>query len=93
MGRLPEPHAGADSMSTFQQQLERAQPAEVRDVLDLIRRAQRASFMASHFEELRGLLASWRYLHRWVALLMVLLLIVHVLNAVRFGDLGFGGAP
>jgi len=68
-------------------------PAEVRDVLDLIRRAQRASFMASHFEELRGLLASWRYLHRWVALLMVLLLIVHVLNAVRFGDLGFGGAP
>lgn len=58
----------------------------------LARSAHRTSLMVNHYEDLRGLLASWRYLHRWVALLMVLLLVAHVVTAWRYADLG-GGAP
>lgn len=53
---------------------------------DLARRAQRNALAATHFEELRGILASWRWLHRWVALLMVLLAVIHILTALRFGS-------
>ncbi len=51
------------------------------------RRAQRTGLMASHYEDLRGLLASWRWVHRWAALLLVLLVAAHVLVALRFGEL------
>lgn len=64
---------------------------QVRRVLALARRAHRAALMVARYEDLRGLMASWRYLHRWVALLMVLLVIVHVVSAMRFGELF--GAP
>jgi hypothetical protein len=42
---------------------------------------------AAHFAEVRAVLGSWRYLHRWLALLMVLLTGVHVYTAIRFADL------
>ena len=62
-----------------------------RDQIDalasLARRAHRTSLMAAHYEDLRGLLSSWRYVHRWVALLMVLLVALHVANALRYGGL------
>lgn len=54
----------------------------------LARRAHRTALMASHYEELRGLLSSWRYLHRWVALLMVLLVIAHIVVALRYASFG-----
>jgi len=53
----------------------------------LARRAQRASLAAAHYEDVRGLLASWRFLHRWIALLLVLLVAFHVLIALRFGGI------
>ncbi|MFQ5655832.1 MAG: hypothetical protein ACE5GW_14020, partial [Planctomycetota bacterium] len=56
-------------------------------LLSLARQAHRTALMAAHFEELRGLLASWRYLHRWLALLMFLLATVHIVTAVRYADL------
>jgi thioredoxin reductase/Pyruvate/2-oxoacid:ferredoxin oxidoreductase delta subunit len=56
-------------------------------LLDLARRAHRAAWMAAHYEDLRGLMASWRYLHRWVALLLVLLVGVHIAAALRYTDL------
>jgi cytochrome b561 len=52
---------------------------------ELARRAHRAALMVAHFEDLRALLNSWRYLHRWVAALMVLLLVVHVVFALAYG--------
>lgn len=61
--------------------------SQLAELLALARRAHRASLMAAHYEDLRGLLASWRYLHRWIALLMVLLLTVHVLTAFRYASL------
>jgi len=58
----------------------------VNALLKLARHAQRTALMAAHYEDLRALMASWRYFHRWIALTMVLLVIVHVVVAVRFGQ-------
>ncbi|MCB9916254.1 MAG: NAD(P)-binding domain-containing protein [Planctomycetes bacterium] len=58
----------------------------------LARRAHRTALMAAHFEDLRALLGTWRYLHRWVALLMVLLVALHVVYALSYGSLLGGGA-
>jgi thioredoxin reductase/ferredoxin len=60
---------------------------QIHDLVALARRAHRAGLMASHFEDLRALLTSWRYLHRWVALLMVLLLVWHVVSALRYANI------
>ena len=67
-------------------------PDQLAEVLGLARRAHRTALMAAHYEDLRGLLASWRYLHRWFALLMVLLVVAHVVTALRFGELLGGGS-
>jgi hypothetical protein len=56
-------------------------------LLDLARKAQRAATMAAHYEDLRALMATWRWLHRWVALGMVLLVVVHVVTALRYAHL------
>lgn len=60
-------------------------PAQIRSVENLMRQAQRTAIAAAHFEDLRGLMSSWRYLHRWIALLMVLLVGLHVAIALRYG--------
>lgn len=63
-----------------------------REVIALVRRAHGTALMAAHYEDLRGLLASWRFMHRWVSLLMVMLVIVHVANALRYGTIFEGAA-
>lgn len=67
-------------------------PAEELDtVIRLARRGYRTALAASHFGDLRALLASWRFLHRWVALFLVLLIGIHVYSAIRYGEvLSFG---
>jgi hypothetical protein len=47
-------------------------------------RAFKTALGGAHLEDLRALLNSWRYLHRWLALLMVLLTIAHVVLAMRY---------
>jgi len=64
---------------------------QVEPLLTLARRAHRSALMATHYEDLRGLLATWRYLHRWVALLMVLLIVLHVAAALRYAASFAGG--
>ncbi|MBL8860093.1 MAG: NAD(P)-binding domain-containing protein [Planctomycetes bacterium] len=59
----------------------------VNALLKLARQAQRTALMAAHYEDLRALMASWRYFHRWVALGMVLLVVLHVVSALRYGQL------
>lgn len=72
---------------------ERGIPQEqVDQTVALARQAQRASVMVGHYEDLRGVLATWRYLHRWVTVLMLLLLIVHIVHSLSFGASG-GGIP
>ncbi|MFT7676354.1 MAG: thioredoxin reductase/Pyruvate/2-oxoacid:ferredoxin oxidoreductase delta subunit [Planctomycetota bacterium] len=66
--------------------------AQVRRVIALARRAHRMALMAARYEDLRSMMSTWRYIHRWAAVLMVLLVIVHVISALRFGHLFGGGS-
>ena len=59
-------------------------PSQIRETLLLARKAHRTALMAAHYEDLRALLSSWRYAHRWVALLMVLLVVLHVVSALAY---------
>ena len=59
------------------------------EVRKLARRAHRTALMASHYEDLRALLSTWRWLHRWVAALMLLLVIIHVVTSFTYGTLDF----
>jgi thioredoxin reductase/Pyruvate/2-oxoacid:ferredoxin oxidoreductase delta subunit len=63
----------------------------LRETLTLARHAYRTALMAAHYEDLRALLNSWRYVHRWVAALMVVLLVAHVYYALVYGTPSFGG--
>ena len=64
---------------------------QIRSTMALARRAHRTALMAAHYEDLRAVLNTWRYLHRWVALLMVLLVILHVVYALSYGAHLFDG--
>jgi dihydropyrimidine dehydrogenase (NAD+) subunit PreT len=68
-----------------------ASAAELGAELAVLRSAHRTAIAVAHLEDLRALLSSWRWLHRWLALLTVLLLGVHVVVAVLHGALR-GGA-
>jgi len=61
--------------------------AQVQELRLLLVRAQRCARSAAHFEDLRGMLSTWRHVHGWVALLMVLILAAHVWDALRYGQL------
>jgi hypothetical protein len=63
---------------------------EVERTVGLARRSHRLALQLANFEEVRGLLASWRWLHRWLALLLLLLTAVHVAVAFRYGQVDFG---
>jgi dihydropyrimidine dehydrogenase (NAD+) subunit PreT len=69
--RLEARQAGVDRVATA-------------SVLQLARKVYRSSLTTSHFDDLNRLLSSWRYFHRWLAFLVVLLVIVHVVTAMRF---------
>jgi len=59
--------------------------AQIEETLQLARRAHRGALMVAHYEDLRAVLNTWRWLHRWVAALMVLLVVVHVGHALIYG--------
>jgi cytochrome b561 len=59
----------------------------LRGTLALARRAHRSALIAAHYEDLRALLNSWRFLHRWVAALMVLLVLAHLYSAFFYGSI------
>ncbi len=58
--------------------------------LRLARKGYHHALIAAHFEDLRGLLATWRFVHRWAAALMVLLVVLHVASSLLYGA-HFGG--
>ncbi len=60
-------------------------PERIRDTLALTRKAHRAALVAAHFEDLRAVLNTWRYVHRWIAALLVLLLVAHIVSALVYG--------
>jgi len=56
----------------------------VHDTVELARVAHRRALMVAHYEDLRALSSTWRWLHRWVAALLVLLVVVHVTAALVY---------
>jgi thioredoxin reductase len=64
--------------------------AEVARLVELARRSHRLAMQLTHYEEVRGVLALWRWIHRWLALLLLLLTVVHVVTAMRYGGVDFG---
>ena len=64
---------------------------QLAEVERLTRHAHRSALVAAHLEDLRGLMAGWRWLHRWGALLLVLLVLVHVAYALLYGSHRFDG--
>ena len=67
---------------------ERGVPDEKIDATtSLARGAFRRALMLAHFEDLRGILSTWRYFHRWMAVLMVALVVVHIIYALTYGEL------
>ena len=63
---------------------------QIDGVLRLTERGYHTARSAAHLEDIRAILATWRYAHRWVAALMVLLAVLHIAHAVFYGHL-FGG--
>jgi hypothetical protein len=66
-------------------------PLQIEETLRLVRRAYAAANAAAHYEDLRAVAGTWRYMHRWVAVLMVVLVAVHVFYALVYGE-HIGGA-
>ena len=64
---------------------------QMRETLRLARAAHRTATAAAHYEDLRAVLASWRYLHRWIAVALVLLIGLHVAYSLTYGALFSGG--
>lgn len=62
---------------------------EIGSLLGLARRAHRTALMVAHFEDLRALLGTWRYFHRWLALLMFLLAAIHIATSVKYANLAW----
>lgn len=62
---------------------------EVQRTVALARRSHRLALQVAHFDEVRGVLSTWRWLHRWLALLLLLLTVVHVVVALRYGAVEF----
>jgi len=66
--------------------------ARIDATLDRARRAHSTALAGAHLEDLRAILSTWRYLHRWVAVLMLVLLVAHVAYALIYGELFDGDA-
>ncbi|MFT4541873.1 MAG: thioredoxin reductase/Pyruvate/2-oxoacid:ferredoxin oxidoreductase delta subunit [Planctomycetota bacterium] len=58
----------------------------VQETIRLARAAHKSASMLAHYEDLRSLIGTWRYLHRWGALAMLLLVTVHVVLALVYSE-------
>ncbi len=62
------------------------------EILPLARRYVRESRWLSYYQELRDVMAGWRFFHRWFAIVMLIFALGHVLIAMRVGGL-MSGVP
>lgn len=88
-GVLAGNRAIRDDYRRFQASV-RAQPA-LRQIspriLPAARKFYRGRQWLARYAEMRALMGSWRFLHRWLAIVMLVLALFHIVLAVRFGDL------
>jgi len=64
-------------------------PQQRARMMRLARRSHRLALQLAYYDDLRALLSTWRWLHRWLAVLLVGLTVVHIVSAYRFGGLDF----
>lgn len=69
----------------------RGRRADAKRILPIARAFCRDRRRLARLAELRSLLGSWRFFHRWLAIVMLVLATFHIAIALRFGDL-MGGA-
>lgn len=68
--------------------------ASASHILPLARTFCRHQHWMMRYHELRNLLASWRFFHRWLAIVMLAVVAFHIGLAIRFGNLWIlGGTP
>ncbi|MEO0663118.1 MAG: hypothetical protein AAFZ87_16400, partial [Planctomycetota bacterium] len=67
-------------------------PDQVAGVVALAEQAWRSASRAAHLEDARALLGTWRYLHRWIAALMVALAVLHIGHVLFYGGLFSGSS-
>ena len=97
LGRVKALVGGQRDLNVLVARLRREARAEgiperqVKETLRLARAAHRTATAAAHYEDLRAVLASWRYLHRWIAVALVLLVGLHVAYSLTYGALFDGG--
>ena len=57
------------------------------ETLMLVRRLCRERQWLVRYSEFRKLMGTWRFLHRWLAVVLVAAIVYHIAISVRFGDL------
>ena len=85
--------ARATARITRRAQEQQISPERVGIALATARDAHRQALLAAHADDVRAVLASWRYVHRWVAALLVVLVVLHVGYALNYGGLLAEEAP
>ncbi len=66
---------------------------EARVVLILVQRLCQERQVFVRYHELRRVLGTWRFLHRWFTVLLLLGAFFHILVAVQYGELWIFGGP
>ena len=61
--------------------------ADAERILPLARSFLREAQWLRRYSDLRGLMGSWRFLHRWLAIVMLIVVALHIGIALRYGDL------
>lgn len=56
-------------------------------ILPLARRISKERGMVERYRDLKQLLGAWRFLHRWLAIVLLLLAAFHIGIAIRYGEL------
>lgn len=60
-------------------------------IVILVRRLCRERQWLVRYQELRKLVGAWRFLHRWMTILLFATVFFHIVVALKFGDLPRGG--
>jgi hypothetical protein len=83
---IPEEELGGRKQLGLLKRRLRGRP-EARRLIPVARAFARDRRRLARLDELRRLLGAWRFLHRWLAIVMLVLAVFHVAVALRFGGL------
>ncbi|MFI5403699.1 MAG: hypothetical protein ACHQ1G_12250 [Planctomycetota bacterium] len=82
---IPEEELGGRKQLRLLKRRLRGRPG-ARRLLPIARAFSRDRRRLARLDDLRGLLGTWRFFHRWLAIVMLVLAVFHIAIALRFGD-------